>query len=154
MRKSTRNIILIAITVVLVLAIAYVVAPVVAVVMAIKPIVDRADRGQDHLFYETDYEELLTACRELSQRVAEGDLKPKQYRVFCDEPDPNVSTFPQVILDLEPMLVYIETDGMIDLQLLPAFNFFGVRASPKGQEGWGDVKLIEGLWYYAADYRG
>lgn len=42
----------------------------------------RAERGQKHLFYETDYYKLLAACRELSNRVAEGELRAAQYNVF------------------------------------------------------------------------
>lgn len=156
MKKSTRNITLVVITVVLALAAVFVVYVVVAVatfVMTMKTISGRADRGQEHLFYETDYEELLAGCRELSRRVAEGNLEPKQYHVFWEDPDPNASTFPQVILDLEPSFVRIDTDGVVDLELLPGPEYFGVFAFPEGQKDWGDVKLIDGLWYYNSDYR-
>jgi hypothetical protein len=153
MKKSTRNITLFAITVVLALAAVFVVAPVVAFLAPIKAIIDRAHRGQEHLFYETDYDELLAACRELSQRVAEGDLEPKRYLVFWEDPDPNALTFPQAILNLEPSAVRIDTDGVVDLELLPGPEYFGVFAFPEGQKDRGDVKLIDGLWYYNSDYR-
>jgi len=130
-----------------------VLAPAVAFLVPMKAIVETAARGRERLFYETNYEELLVACRELAKRVAEGDLKPKRYCVSGDDSDPNASTFPHVILNLEPRFVHIDSHGVVDMELLPAFNFFGVRASPEGQEGWGDVKLIDGLWYYDADYR-
>jgi hypothetical protein len=156
MKKNTRNITLVAITVVLALTavfVVYVVVPVATVVMAMKTVSDRANRGQEHLFYETDYGELLAACRELSQRVAEGNLQPKQYNLFWEDPDPNVSTFPQVILDLEPSFVSIDADGVVDLELLPGPEYFGVFAFPEGQKDRDDVKLIDGLWYYDSEYR-
>lgn len=33
------------------------------------------------------------------------------------------------------------------------FFWFGAVAYPEGQEGSGDIKLIDGLWYCDADYR-
>ena len=156
MKKSTRNITLVVITVVLASGAIYVAGMAILAGAffwtTIKPITDRADRGQEHLFYETDYEELLAACRELSQRVAEGNLKPRQYHVLWEDPDPNASTFPQVILDLEPSFVHIDADGVVDLELLPGVIYWGVKAFPEGQEGWGEVKLIDGLYYYDSEY--
>ena len=130
-----------------------VVVPFVNTLRFVKGITDRAHRGQEHLFYETDYEQLLAACRELGQQALDGKLKPKQYRVFWDDPDPNASSFPQVILDLEPSFVTIEEDGTVDLELMPGPAFTMVLAFPEGQEGWGSVKLIDGLWYHSSGYR-
>jgi hypothetical protein len=129
-----------------------VVVPIVNTLRFVKGISDRAQRGQEHLFYETDYEQLLAACRELGQKAVEGNLKPRQYRVFWDDPDPNASTFPQVILDPEPSFVTIEQDGTVDLELMPGPEFSMVFAFPEGQKGWGSVKLIDGLWFHTSDY--
>ena len=129
-----------------------VVVPVANALSFVKGMSDRAQRGREHLFYETDYVALLAACRELGKQVAEGTLEPKQYRVFWDDPDPNASTFPQVILDLEPSFVIIEEDGTVDLELMPGPEFSSVLAFPEGQDGWGSVKLIDGLWFHTSDY--
>lgn len=147
--------ILIAISIVVVVGLVVIGIPVVHFALAMKSIGDQADRGREHLFYQTDYGELLAGCRELSRRVAEGSLEPKQYQVFFfdSDPDPNALTFPQVILDLRPSFVRVDVDGVVDVELLPGPEYFGVFAYPEGQKEWGGVKLIDGLWYYDSDYR-
>jgi len=127
--------------------------PIVGIWMTVKPTVDRAQRGRERLFYQTDYAQLLAACRALSQRSVDGDLKPGNYHVHLGDPAPESQTFPQVILDLEPGIVQIESEGKVWLELLPGPEYFGVFAYPEGQKDRGDVKLIDGLWYYDSDYR-
>jgi hypothetical protein len=114
----------------------------------------RAEHGRDHLFCETNYEELLAACRDLSKRAAAGELKGKQYFVHLGNRDPETLSFPQVILDLEPSFVIIDTTnrGMVWIALMPGPDSFGVVAFPEGSEEDGEVKLIDGLWYFDGDY--
>jgi hypothetical protein len=154
MKRLTKGI-LIFISAAMIVGLLVIGIPVVHFVLTMKSIGDQADRGREHLFYDTDYGELLAGCRELSRRVAEGSLKPKQYQVFLfnSDPDPNALTFPHVILDLKPMIVDINRDGSVDVELLSWPEWFGVRAVPEGQEGWGQVKLVDGLWYCDANYR-
>jgi hypothetical protein len=154
MKRLTKGILIFTSAVVL-MGIVAMSIPVVHFILAMKSIGDQANRGREHLFYETDYSELVAGCRELSRRVAEESLKPKQYQVFFfdSDPDPNALTFPQVILDLEPMIVCVDRDGLGDVELLSGPEYFGVRAFPEGREGWGQVKLVDGLWYYDSDYR-
>ena len=61
---------------------------------------------------KTDYRALLGACRELSDRASRGELKHKKYFVY-PPPDPEVSTFPQAILDLAPGTVTIDVTGRV-----------------------------------------
>lgn len=152
MKRLTKGILIF--TMVVALGLAGLTVNIVRFGVVIKSFVDRAERGREHLFYQTDYTELLAACRELSMRVVEGSLEPKRYQVFFfdDDPDPNTLTFPQVILDLEPSLVRVDVDGVVDIELMPGPEYFGVCAYPENQYGWGDVKLIDRLWYYDSGY--
>jgi hypothetical protein len=121
----------------------------------------RAGRIRVRLLCETDYQALLQACRELSSRFARGDLKPGKYWVRINR-DPEVSTFPQPILDLRPSSVYISQDtaGRVKLEMLGGLDHVGVLAYPQDfKEPWpnfkyGDKELIPGLWYYDDLYEG
>lgn len=110
---------------------------------------------QVRLLYETDYQALLENCRELSRQVAGGDLKPGRYKVRRD-PNTESYRFPQLILDLEPKYVVIDTDGQVKVAVeeLGAFAYFGVRAYPEGYKKpkSGDIELVAGLWYYDDQY--
>lgn len=112
-----------------------------------------AEHARVRLLCETDHQELLEACRELSRRAAKGELKPGDYHVLI-EPSPEASTFPQPILDLKPSYVYIYEDGGVRLEMLGGLGHFGVQAYPKefnepyANFRYGDRELIPGLWYY------
>ena len=115
----------------------------------------QAARGRHHLFFETDYQELLAACRDLSQRTAAGELRSGQYNVYCGKRDPETLSFQQVILDLKPAHVFTNWhgDGEVITELMPGPEWLGVTAFPEGSEGHGAVKLIEGLWYFDPGYQ-
>ncbi len=107
-----------------------------------------------HLLCETDYEALLTACRDLSNRVAEGRLQPGTYGVRRGRAH-EVSHFPEAILAIQPAFVRIMNDGRVFVEMfgLPSY---GAVAYPEGYElgthHAGDVELVPGLWYYDEDY--
>jgi hypothetical protein len=133
-----------------------VVAPFVAMFVYFRKMGRRAWRGREHLFCETDYQELLAACRELSQQQASGTLKKALYHVHLGQRDPETLSFPQVILDLEPALIRLGTGGLGEvciIELFPGPDWYGVLAFPEGSPGRGEVKLIDGLWYSDPDYR-
>jgi len=158
MKASRKWFLVIVLAVVLPLGAAFTVkvaAPVWRFVQLFREVGDRARRGREHLFYDTDYQELLAACRELLRRVDSGDLQPGQYSVHLGGPDPEVSSFPQVILELEPALVLVHGNGFkrVDVELMPGPDSWGVWAYCEGHEGSGDARRIEGLWYYDSDYR-
>jgi hypothetical protein len=116
----------------------------------------RARRGREHLFFETDYQKLLAACRELPKQRASGTLKKALYHVHLGQRDPETLSFPQVILDLEPALIRLDTGGLGEvciIELFPGPDWYGVLAFPEGSPGRGEVKLIDGLWYSDAYYR-
>ena len=96
---------------------------------------------------------LLEACRELSRKVAAGELKIAQYRYYSQigDPDPETQLFPQPILDLKPFQVYIEKNGRIDLIMSPIV-MYGVSAYPDGFKH-GDIELVPGLWYFDEDLK-
>ena len=109
------------------------------------------------LLCKTDHQVLLEACRELSIQANRGNLKSKKYSVRMD-PHPEVSQFPQPILDLAPNFVYIEEDGHVRLEMHGGMNHLGVEAYPEDFEKpypsfkYGHRELIEGLWYYDDEY--
>jgi len=75
--------------------------------------VKKGKQRQKRLLCETDFQVLLDACRQLSDRVAAGDLKPQQYNVRMKS-HPESSRFPKVILDLEPTHIIINTPRRSD----------------------------------------
>jgi hypothetical protein len=83
-------------------------------------------------------------------------LKKALYHVHLGQRDPETLSFPQVILDLEPALIRLDTGGLGEvciIELFPGPDRYGVLAFPEGSPGRGDVKLIDGLWYSDAYYR-
>jgi hypothetical protein len=114
-------------------------------------------RREMHLLCDTDYSVLLAACRQLSSRVASGELKPDQYNIRM-KPDPEASRFPRAILDLKPAYVIVDPSGIITIELHGVFLHYGVIAYPNAYKlglgyKYGDRKLIDGLWYYNEDYK-
>ena len=114
--------------------------------------------GRIRVLCKTDYRSLLSACRELSDRAKRGELKYKEYFLY-PPPSPEVSTFPQAILDLEASTVTIDATGRVMVVVVGGLGgHFGVLAYPEGFEAsyphfnCGDRKLIDGLWYYDEKY--
>lgn len=109
--------------------------------------------------FETDFEVLLEACRELSNCVIAGDLESGQYYIRT-HPERQAEHFPKVILDLSPVHVYIDENdsGRVMLPMAAGLDHFGVTAytedymksNPK--QKYGDRELIPGLWYYDDGY--
>jgi hypothetical protein len=118
-----------------------------------------AEHARVRLLCETDHQALLEPSRELSRRVATGELKPGRYRVFI-EAAPEASTFPKPTLVLSPSYVYIDEyiSGRVMLEMLGGLGHFGVEAySEDFNEPWpnfeyGDRELVPGLWYYDDAY--
>ena len=109
------------------------------------------------LLSETDHQALLEACRKISKEVSAGNLAPNRYHIRRN-PDPEVSRFPQLVLDVEPLYIDVSSDGRVSLEISGAFHHCGVTAYPENYEKsienftCGDKKIIEGLWYYEHGY--
>ena len=120
----------------------------------------QAKRTQVRLLCKTDHQALLKACRDLSKEVPGGNLKPGRYYLSGSDPAPEASEFPQPILDLWPSYVFIHDDGCVKLEMLGGLSHFGVSAYPEDYEEpfhgfeYGDIELIDGLWYYDDEYKG
>jgi len=109
------------------------------------------------LLSKTDHQALLEACREISKEVFAGNLDPNRYIVRY-KPEPEVSRFPQQVLDIEPLYIDIADDGRVSLEISGALHHCGVTAYPENYEKpsdnytYGDKKIIDGLWYYEHGY--
>ena len=109
------------------------------------------------LLYQTDHQQLLQACRELSKQVFAGDLKPGEYQIRYT-PHPRVSQFPRAIVNLQPTYVVINQEGTVMVEMLGGLDHFGVWAYPEGFPErlqafkYGDKQLTNGLWYYDDGY--
>jgi len=118
------------------------------------------EQGQVRLLCQTDHQALLNACRELSRRVAAGEMKPGTYYIRSN-PRPEVAGFPHSILDLQPSAVVIDNDGRVEVAMMGGLDHFGVFAYPEDYKqppfvGFklGDRELLPGLWYYDDGYEG
>jgi hypothetical protein len=116
----------------------------------------QAEQARKHLFFETDYQELLAACRNLSGRTGtdESGTWPL-FNVHFGKRHPEALSFPQVILDLKPARVFTDWrgGGQVVIELFPGPEWVGVSAFPEGTEGHGSVELIKGLWYFDPCYQ-
>jgi len=112
---------------------------------------------RDRLLSQTDHKALLDACREISKEVSEGNLSPNRYSVRY-KPDPGISQFPQLVLDVEPLYIDVSSDGRVTLEISGAFHHCGVTAYPENYEKpnehfkYEDKMIIDGLWYYEDGY--
>lgn len=112
---------------------------------------------RDRLLSQTDHHALLDACRKISKEVTAGNLDPNRHSVRY-KPDLEISRFPQILLDTEPLYIEVFHDGRVGLEISGAFHHCGVRAYPENYKKpnehftYGDKKIIDGLWYYEDDY--
>lgn len=112
-----------------------------------------AHRLRVRLLCDTDHQALLNACRELSSRVADGELRSGVYAAQ------ELSRFPKPIPDLEPDHVTIDEDVVKVEMMYSGWTPLGVYAYRQGYPTrsppfkYGDRELLEGLWYYDDGYR-
>ncbi len=117
----------------------------------------KAKQRQVRLLCETKHQDLLEACRDISSKVIKGELKKSYYRIRIN-PDPEISSLPQLILDLNPTYVEVYADGHVMIEMYGLFHHYGVRAYPEyfvkpfSSYYYGDKELVPGLWYYDDGY--
>ena len=110
---------------------------------------------RNHLLFEIDHQALLEACRELSKKVADGEIESNNYklrwRIRYSEVE---SQFPQPILDLKAYSVIPSKNGLVTLVVYDLMSHMGFIAVPEnyqslyhGYEDW-KVEVVPGLWYF------
>lgn len=107
------------------------------------------------LLYQTDLQALQDACADVSRRVVEGDLKPGMYTIRY-HPQKEVAGFPQVLLELMPVYVDLEPDGMVVVALMGGLDHYGAVFYPAGyrmqNKPLGNKQIADRLWYYDDGY--
>ncbi len=109
------------------------------------------------LLCETDHHALLQACQELSRQVAAGELHPDRYHSRDGAWYPAIEV-PQVIGELRPVLLSIDTNGRVVVSMAAGLSQFGAVAYPDGYQEphvnfhYGDRELIPNLWYFDMEY--
>ena len=120
--------------------------------------VNEMEKRRSVLLYEIDHQALLEACRELSQQVATGRLKPGTYLFYGSQADSETRRFPQLIRDLEPLHVLIDVD--VVYVTMSVLVVYGIIAFPENldskiiemYEESNRIELINGLWYFDNDF--
>ncbi len=110
------------------------------------------ERRLVHLLCETDRQALLAACREVSRRAAKGEYEPR--RAYAIRRHPGRYSFPQAILDVDPLFVMIDGEGFVWVEMfwLPSHGVVAYPESYQGNRHVGNIELIPGLWFYDEDY--
>ncbi len=96
---------------------------------------EKSARRIERLLHATDHQAVLAGCRELMAKYPGQTL------------DAGDTRLPKVIQELDPIFVEVTQERVL-IALHGSFDHFGVVAYPKGIEGDGAKKLIDGLWYF------
>jgi hypothetical protein len=101
------------------------------------------------LLYLADHEKLLEACRQVITRYNDGVYSRAKINII-DASANDLKQIPRIILDLEPVYVWIDNNSVI-VALIGGMDHAGVRAYMNGEEAVtsdDDIVLINGLLYY------
>jgi hypothetical protein len=120
------------------------------------------DQIRAKVLYHTNHEELLKVCRDklTTYNNSFPNEKVKNEGISATvESGPGFGAGEDVpqkthmkILDLKPTFVKISRK-VIHLEMCTGFYSVRVSAFPEGVEGFGDLKLIDGLWYSDDGFR-
>jgi hypothetical protein len=101
------------------------------------------------LLYQTDHQVLLKACRQVITRFNGGVYSRAKINII-DASANDLKQIPQIILDLEPVYVWINKNRVM-VALIGGMDHAGVTAYMNSQEAVAsddDFLLIDGLLYY------
>ncbi|MCK5269345.1 MAG: hypothetical protein KAJ46_01115 [Sedimentisphaerales bacterium] len=108
------------------------------------------DQRRILILYHTDHNALLKKCRKLMEEIKLDDIVTKP----LDAPDPQLKKFKHYrkkILNLNPTFVYVYPN-MVNIEMCVTSFSVSISAFPENVEGWGDKKLLNGLWYNDKGY--
>jgi len=112
------------------------------------------ERRLKRLLTRVNFQEVLTACRELSSRAEEGTLSTGTYWVRLDR-QPQLAEVPACILKVNPIYVRIAKEGYVELEMggIPFWGFVAYATDRREDYPFqGDAEIVPGLWYYSEDY--
>jgi hypothetical protein len=101
------------------------------------------------LLHQTDHEELLKACRRVITRYNDGVYSRAKINII-DAPVNDLKQIPQIILDLEPVYIWIDKNRVM-VALMGGMDHAGINAymnSGEAETSDDDFVLIDGLLYY------
>lgn len=108
------------------------------------------EQAQIRLLCETDHQALLLTCRQLARQVLSREPEGALYMAAA------ALQLPEPISTLRPNHVTIDKDGLVNIEMYTGWYPLGVLAFPEGygkpSPGYGDRRLLEGLWYYEDGY--
>jgi len=104
---------------------------------------------KQRLLHQTDHQELLKACRQVITCYNDGVYSRAKINII-DASANDLKQIPQIILDLEPVYVWIDKNRVM-VALMGGMDHAGVTAYMNSEEAVAsddDFVLIDGLLYY------
>jgi hypothetical protein len=105
-------------------------------------IVHYVDAGRKKLIYETNHEVVLSAARMVMSDPGKFGLSEGNPRISSDG-----VRLPQAIAELKPNYIWFDGERLC-IPFGGGMDHWGLYAFPAGVEGYGNLKLISGLWFW------
>lgn len=127
--------------------------------IAVILLMDGCSNKRRDLLCKKDLNAILLASRELLAAAATGELRLGVYEFEREPHSPEIARFPQVIRELKPSYVVIESEDYLTIHFGGGFDHFGLMVysrdfkEPYPGFSYGDTKITDGLWYYDDGYR-
>ena len=118
-----------------------------------------AYRTAVHLVSETGHHAILKAGRDLLSQVPNPEnWTPDGYKIHSRIGIPARMRLPEVLQDLSARSIKMDSDGYLVIEIISRRAPIGFCIYPEDFKppdpffNYGDLKLVEGLWYYDGEY--